>query len=654
MANNSVPVRLKSTSPYFGKPEVQREVALAISSPVHGVELQTSQRQIIRWTGPTYELFGYEVTDIVSTGEWWEDQIHPDDRGRILTSLSEHLARTSGHAYDADSRMWRADYRFRRADGTYVLLCDRTITTRSEDGEVISFTSVVYDLHERQASRKAHLEKLQSEDYLAIVAKNTPSGIFMMDPQGYATYMNDAAEQITGFTFEELYGYTFHAAVHSCRPNGDPYPKHECPVFRAQQEGKAAQNETEVFVHKNGQFYDIVYSVSPIGDYASGGSVIEFRDVTDTKRLENERLTAILKNEEQSIRIKESENHKADMASFVSFVCHELRNPLQGVTSSAEFLGDTLNKLESLTKAMSSFRLDSGVEPPLPVSNGRRNSLADMLEAGSSETPRRTSGIVDASALATMDGLIAYAKELVSNIATCAQHQALITNNVLDLSRLDAGKVEPSLDVVDIQDLGQRTVDMMLARAKAKTIHLSMVDKMAPPLYLKADTTLLSQVLLNLVSNAIKFTPENGRIMVDVYSDPPTKDGRVVLHGSVTDNGLGMTEGEQERLFKRFSQANRKVAQLYGGSGLGLSISKELVTVMGGEMSVQSEYGKGSTFSFTTLHDPPTRHELLDFLRLKSQKDDDGRNMGHALSLSELPAVQVPPFKTILVAEDNP
>jgi len=397
-----------------------------------------------------------------------------------------------------------------------------------------------------------------------------------------------------------------------------------------------------------------VYSVSPIGDYASGGSVIEFRDVTDTRRLENERMNAMLKNEEQAIRIKESENHKADMASFVSFVCHELRNPLQGVTSSAEFLTDTLTKMEALTNSLSSFSLDSTTQPPAPISNGRHN-LAGMLEAGSSSPPpRRSSGVVDASALTTMEGLLAYAKELVSNIATCAQHQALITNNVLDLSRLDAGKVEPSLDVVDIQHLGQRTVDMMLARAQAKSIDLSMADHAAPPLYLKADATLLSQVLLNLVGNAIKFTPHHGRIIIDLYSDPPTSDGRVVLHGSVTDNGLGMTESEQQKLFKRFSQANRKVAQLYGGSGLGLSISKELVSVMGGEMSVSSESGKGSTFSFTTLHDPPTRNELLDFLRLKSHKEEEDRNVGRAVSLSELPSVEVPSFKMILVAEDNP
>lgn len=80
---------------------------------------------------------------------------------------------------------------------------------------------------------------------------------------------------------------------------------------------------------------DIVYSVSPVGDNASGGAVIEFRDVTEEKRIERERMDALLMNEQQSIRIKESEVHKANMTSFVSFVCHELRNPLQGVTSSA-------------------------------------------------------------------------------------------------------------------------------------------------------------------------------------------------------------------------------------------------------------------------------------------------------------------------------
>lgn len=103
-----------------------------------------------------------------------------------------------------------------------------------------------------------------------------------------------------------------------------------------------------------------------------------------------------------------------------------------------------------------------------------------------------------------MESLIAYAKQLVGNIQQCSEHQALITNNVLDLSRLDANKVEPAFEVVDMQALGQQTVGMMAAKAQRKSINLSLKEDGSWPLYLKADPTILRQVLLNLVSNAIK------------------------------------------------------------------------------------------------------------------------------------------------------
>lgn len=330
------------------------------------------------------------------------------------------------------------------------------------------------------------------------------------------------------------------------------------------------------------------------------------------------------------------------MTSFVSFVCHELRNPLQGVTSSAEFLADTLEKLDALTGTLASLQN--------PSSGERRYSIAGLDELSLQPTSRdRSTGIVQPGTLIAMEGLITYAKELVSNIATCASHQALITNNVLDLSRLDAGKVELSYDVVDIEALGQQIVSMMTSRAQVKNINLSMAHSGNAPLYLKADATILSQVLLNLVSNAIKFTPENGTITIDLYAESPNNNGQIVLHGSVEDNGLGMTDAEQQRLFQRFSQANRKVAQLYGGSGLGLSISKELVRVMGGEMHVKSAQGQGSTFSFTSLHDSPTKKELLEFLRESNSPKD-----GLIISSTNILAETAPQFRMICVAEDNP
>ena len=236
---------------------------------------------------------------------------------------------------------------------------------------------------------------------------------------------------------------------------------------------------------------DIVYSVSPIDFNGRNGSIVEFRDVTDEKRIDRERLNALLMNEQQSTRIQESEVHKANMTSFVSFVCHELRNPLQGVTSGAEFLAETLEKLDSLTATLS---------PPGPLVTDDRDP--SILGGQILRTP--SSGVVEPPTLVAIQGLLSYAKELVSNIATCASHQALITNNVLDLSRLDAGKVEPSFDVVDIHALGKQAVGMMTARAHAKSIDLVLENPSNAPLYVQADATILSQVLLNLISNAVK------------------------------------------------------------------------------------------------------------------------------------------------------
>ena len=386
--------------------------------------------------------------------------------------------------------------------------------------------------------------------------------------------------------------------------------------------------------------------------------------MTEQKKIERERLNAILMTEQQSIRIKADDVHKTNMTSFVSFVCHELRNPLQGVTSSAEFLHETLERLEALTSKLSKSTNGVTTKEHSPAAM-KRVSLGATRQNQSNRlilqplSDRHIVGEPDSHIVGEMESLLLEAKQLIGNIQTCAAHQALITNNVLDLSRLDAGKVEPASDVIDVQALGRQIVEMMSARAQHKRINLSMTEVRSWPLFIKGDATILRQVLLNLVSNAIKFTSECGTITVDLYASSPNRLGQITLHGSVTDDGLGMSQAEQERLFQRFSQANRKVAQLYGGSGLGLSISKELVRVMGGEMKVKSVQGKGSTFCFTSVHDRPSKEEIDNFLRQISLPN--GRLPAALvpsepdLILTKINVDSLPPkFRMIGVAEDNP
>jgi signal transduction histidine kinase len=174
-----------------------------------------------------------------------------------------------------------------------------------------------------------------------------------------------------------------------------------------------------------------------------------------------------------------------------------------------EFLLDTLQKLEGLTRQLSV--VNNSVTAQEPVHAGIDNlALTSAPNDKITQIVRRlpprkpNSPVLDAHKVVEMEGLISYAKQLVGNIQTCTEHQGLITNNVLDLTRLDAGKVEPIFDVIDVRALGQEIVRMMSSKAQRKQLDLSMSEEGLPPLYLKADATILRQVLLNLVSNAIK------------------------------------------------------------------------------------------------------------------------------------------------------
>jgi len=350
------------------KPELTR---LTTFKSYNAASQARSATPTITWIGPSYTICGYDLEEIENTEEWWLGHIHPEDVEDLTSSYRQHLQPCPARPYHSEARLWSADYRFRRKDGTYLLVSERGTTIRDKNGFVTKLTSVIIDKTLQNRQRSAHRWKLEQRNYLATVAENTPSGIYLMDNQGYVIYMNKAAELITGYTFEELSPYTFHASCHSCRPSGDIYPIGECPILLHQQANVSVQNHPEVFVHKvglrsshisvlwltfqDGHFYDVVFSISPIGDNYASGAMIEFRDVSEQRRMERERLDAILDNQQKSIVLKESQTHKEALANFVAFLAHESRNPLQGITASAEFLLDSMKELELLTERLSTL-----------------------------------------------------------------------------------------------------------------------------------------------------------------------------------------------------------------------------------------------------------------------------------------------------------
>lgn len=324
---------MATSMPHTRKAEVVRTVLLSRTNSVpHCRSVTPTRQQTITWSGPLKQLFGYELEEAESTEEWWLDRVHRDDVARIKDSLSRHLLPSVGNPNAAESRIWGADYRFRHADGTFVMVSDRSITTRDERGHVLSFASVVFDKEKRRLERGENKRNQKSQDHLAIVANNTPSGIFMMDPAGYCTFMNAAgrhefsrsglpthivqrsrllASSTKKFTITHsthLYTAVSQMASHILsRIAQSLHISKKAP--RRRMKRKSLCTKTDISTVRSDSCVmsarylttsDIVYSVSPVGDYASGGAVIEFRDVTEEKRIERERLNAILMNEQQS------------------------------------------------------------------------------------------------------------------------------------------------------------------------------------------------------------------------------------------------------------------------------------------------------------------------------------------------------------------
>jgi two-component system, sensor histidine kinase and response regulator len=177
-----------------------------------------------------------------------------------------------------------------------------------------------------------------------------------------------------------------------------------------------------------------------------------------------------------------------------------------------------------------------------------------------------------------------------------------LLNDILDLSKVEAGHVELERIEFDLREVVDKASEIMALRAQEKGLELGCSVAPDVPAGLSGDPNRLKQVLLNLIGNAIKFTDKGG-VVLRVIQDPDAKQSGA-LRFMVSDTGIGVPAEKLDGIFERFVQADSSTTRQYGGTGLGLTISKRLVELMGGRIRVESLEGKGSTFSFTACFTP--------------------------------------------------
>ncbi len=188
-------------------------------------------------------------------------------------------------------------------------------------------------------------------------------------------------------------------------------------------------------------------------------------------------------------------------------------------------------------------------------------------------------------------------EESLDKVEASGAHLLNIINDILDISKIESGKMELFCEDFDLKRMLDTILHVTNVRAEEKKLTLDV--RMAPdvPTALFGDVTHLSQVILNLLSNAVKFTPAGGHVCLHITQQGITEDD-VQLKVAVCDDGIGITPEQQSRLFSAFEQADGSITKRYGGTGLGLVISRKLIQMMGGDILLQSALGKGSTFSF--------------------------------------------------------
>lgn len=219
----------------------------------------------------------------------------------------------------------------------------------------------------------------------------------------------------------------------------------------------------------------------------------------------------------------------------------------------------------------------------------------DFLSKMSHELRTPMNSILGFGQLLQMSDLTPIQEKGVQHILDSGKHLLNLINEVLDISRIESGRISISVEPVDVYEVIKEITEGLQFSADQKKISLNWSTNSTMPIYVRADRQRLKQVLINLANNAIKYNNEGGEVNISVDTKPVTEDGFTPVRISIEDNGWGIEEKNIEKIFVPFERIGAEKSNVEG-TGLGLAVVKQLAELMGGKVGVKSIYGKGSTF----------------------------------------------------------
>ncbi len=439
------------------------------------------------------------------------------------------------------------------------------------------------------AEREVNAHRLRmSEENLAITLHSIGDAVIAADPFGRITRMNLAAEQMTGWPVDEARGLGLSQVFHVI--NARTRTRIANPVQEVIQRGTViGLADNTLLIARDGREIRISDSAAPIRNAAGEivGAVLVFSDITEKYRME------------EALRASEAEN-KALISAIPDLI---FTNDRGGRYLAAHAPG--VDQLLAPPEVFLGRRYDE-ILPPHVADLFQRGAAAafathnisksTFLANMSHEIRTPLNGIVGMVNILRREGVTPGQAERLKTIDTSAGHLLGIINDILDISKIEAGKLALDNAPVNVCHLLDTVSAIVAERARAKGLRLD-IECAEFPATLRGDPVRLQQALLNYAMNAVKFTETGYVILRARLLDKSESEVRVRFE--VRDSGIGIAPDALPRLFHPFEQADNSTTRKYGGTGLGLTITRRLAELMGGEVGVDTLPGAGSVFWFT-------------------------------------------------------
>jgi PAS domain S-box-containing protein len=604
------------------------QLALVASKVSNGVVISNAADEVV-WVNNAFEhITGFNFADVENK------YLGTTLKGKLVDATAEAKLKAS----IKNKQSYEAEFLITTKNGGLLWITVVNSVIRNSEGEVDKFIRVIIDISARKKIE-------QDLEILSFAARKSPSGIFIRDIEGRFLWANEALEDIIGYSFAELEGKAIGTSLLGEDSDLSVFES----AVQAVKENKPYEVEIKVY-KKDGTPIWIFLSNSPI--FNEAGKVERqigvMVDITERKKNEAEvtLLSLVASKATSGIVINNSEGR-----------VEWINKAFEGITGytiddvNGNHLGDVLKgaltdvaiiqRARELSKNKQSFEVDLLIYrkdgQPLWVSvinsvildrhgkvdkyveviidiTAKKKAEIELIAAKeealqlsrakdmfisvmSHEIRTPLNAVIGMSHLLREDDPRESQKENLEILRFSAENLLTLINDVLDFAKMETGNVELEKVRVDIRELVQSVSSSLQYKAAEKNIYLSKTVEDTVPQFIMGDRTRLSQILLNLVSNAVKFT-DTGGVNIDLkIIQESDKDVRIRF--SITDTGIGIAADKINLIFEQFKQADIDTTRKYGGTGLGLAISKRLIELHDSRINVDSVLGQGSVFWFT-------------------------------------------------------